>query len=61
MTRAKHRAGIPVSETPKPKKSQVANWRATVNKELDLDNRAQLQSRLQNLHFRKPAGKTHSL
>lgn len=56
MTRAKHRAGIPVSDTPKPKKSQVAHWQATVKKILDPDQKSHLQSRLQNLHFRKPAG-----
>ncbi|KAI7893215.1 P-loop containing nucleoside triphosphate hydrolase protein [Mucor mucedo] len=52
MTRAKHRAGIPVSEAPKPKKIQ----QTTTNKELGPEQKAQLQARLQNLHFRKPAG-----
>lgn len=68
MTRAKHRAGIPVNEAPKPstKKPSVKRlqkegrgWQATnqLNKQPnEVEKRSQLQSRLQNLQFRKPAG-----
>lgn len=76
MTRAKHRAGIPVTEPSKPvtkkttkkntlqklmeKNDSCSRWRTTGYLNKEHEKRAELQTRLDNLKFRKPAGKMRS-
>ena len=58
MTRAKHRAGIPVNDDPTPKLKLLKKPREGRPILENPDKMAQLKDRLQGLNFRKPAGKT---
>jgi hypothetical protein len=64
MTRAKHRAGIPVTEPSKPatkkpvrKSYAFAPHKKPAESNKEYEKRADLQSRLGSLNFRKPASK----